>query len=224
MIPTLDYVKQKFQEYNEQMFEGKLQPLPFKISSARTFLGEVRFRREKNPDGTWHYYDFVFVISDKVDMPEDIVQDTIIHEMIHYYIMSNQMQDNGPHGDIFKSIMKNINVKFNRNISVYHKTTKEDMDNDTEKRQHLICITRLRGNSWGITVANKTKLFYLWDEIPKLPRVVECKWYSSTDPFFNRFRRSSTIKIYAISRQEMEEHTKDAKPLIREGDTIKVSK
>lgn len=222
MIPTLDYVKKKFQEYNDQMFEGKLQALPFKLSPARSFLGEIRCTRKKQPDGTWNYSDFVFIISNKIDMPQDIVDDTIIHEMIHYYIFSNQLQDNGPHGDLFKKIMQSINVRFNRNISVYHKKTKEDEENDTEKRQHLICISRMRGNSWGVTVASKAKLFTLWDAIPKLPRVVECKWYSSLDPFFNRYPRANSVKIYAISRQDMEEHTKGAKPLIREGDTIKV--
>lgn len=224
MIPTLDYVKQKFQEYNEQMFGGKLQQLPFKLSSARSFLGEIRCVRKKQPDGTWHYTDFAFVISNKIDMPQDIVDDAIIHEMIHYYIFSNQLQDNGPHGDLFKEMMRKINVKFNRNISVFHKKTEDDEKNDTEKRQHLICIVRMRGNSWGVTVASKAKLFYLWDELPKFPKVVECKWYVSTDPFFNRFPRAKSVKIYAISRQEMEEHTKDAQPLIREGNSVKAIK
>ena len=82
----------------------------------------------------------------------------------------------------------------------------------------------MRGNSWGVTVASKAKLFYLWDELPKFPKVVECKWYVSTDPFFNRFPRAKSVKIYAISRQEMEEHTKDAQPLIREGNSVKAIK
>ena len=42
------------------MFEGKLKPLPFKLSNAKSFLGAVFFQREKNPDDTWHYYGLVF--------------------------------------------------------------------------------------------------------------------------------------------------------------------
>ena len=121
-------------------------------------------------------------------------------------------------------MIRKINVKFNRNISVFLKKTEDDEKNDTEKRQHLICIVRMRGNSWGVTVASKAKLFYLWDELPKFPKVVECKWYVSTDLFFNRFPRAKSVKIYAISRQEMEEHTKDAQPLIREGNSVKAIK
>lgn len=83
------------------MFEGKLKQLPFKLSNAKSFLGAVFFQREKNPNDTWHYYGFVFKISKVMDLPEDVVEDTIIHEMIHYYIMSNQMQDTAPHGKLF---------------------------------------------------------------------------------------------------------------------------
>ena len=46
MIPTVEYIRQKFDEYNELMFEGKLKPLPFKLCSARSFLGQVRCCRQ----------------------------------------------------------------------------------------------------------------------------------------------------------------------------------
>lgn len=224
MIATLDYIKQKFQEYNEQMFEGKLQPLPFKLSSARTFLGQVRFYQEKNPDGTWHYMNFQFVISTKVDLPEAEVEDTIIHEMIHYWILSNQMQDTGPHGKIFITKMKEINVKYNRNLSVAHKQTKEEADKDTEVRQHLICVSRLKNGKRGVTITTKSRLFQLWDEMPNFPKMAELKWVVSTDPYFNRFPRCTSAKIYPVPADELEEHLKDAKELIRSGNSIRIKK
>ena len=78
MIPTIEYIRQKFDEYNELMFEGKLKPLPFKLSSARSFLGKVRCCRRKKADGTWVYSDFQFIISNKSDYAENVVEDTII--------------------------------------------------------------------------------------------------------------------------------------------------
>lgn len=222
MKASLDYIKKKFAEYNAQMFEGKLQPLPFKLSSARTFLGQVRCKRTKNADGTWHYSDFVFVISDKMDLDECEIEDTVIHEMIHYYILSNQIQDTAPHGVVFQKIMREINVRFNRNVSLSHQFTAEEHDKDKELRQHLICVVRLRGNRMGITVSTRSKLFYLWDEIPKFEKVEEWHWYSSTDPFFNRYPRASTVKIYSITREDLEEHLKGAKELVRHGNLIRV--
>jgi len=67
--------------------------------------------KEQNPDGTWHYFGFVFRISTVIDLPEREVEDTILHEMIHYYILSNQMQDTSAHGEIFMRMMKDINVR-----------------------------------------------------------------------------------------------------------------
>ncbi len=224
MIATLDYIQRKFQEYNAVMFEGRLQPLPFRLSSARTFLGAVKCRRKRQFDGTWHYSDFVFVISAKVSLPEDVVEDTIIHEMIHYWIFSNQMQDSGPHGHIFKGKMEEINTRFDRHVSVRHRNTKTDWDNDREVRQHLICISKLRGDRTGITIANRSKLFMLWDSLPKIPQVLECRWYSSLDPFFNRYPRSSSLKIYHISPDDLEEHRKDFVPMVRDGNTVRIEK
>lgn len=76
----------------------------------------------------------------------------------------------------------------------------------------------------GITVATRSKLFYLWDEIPKFPKVEEWHWYSTTNPFFNRYPRASTVKIYAISLEDLDVHLKGAKALVREGNTIRVTK
>lgn len=195
MKASVAYVERKFNEFNEQMFGGKLPKLPFKISNARTFLGQITFFQEKNEDDTWHYYGFTFKVSDKVDLPEDIVEDTIIHEMIHYYILYNQMQDNAPHGDLFKQKMEEINNTYNRNITIVHKATKEEADTDTEKRRHIICVSRFRDGTRAITVSadNPRILFRIWDEIERIPEIEEFKWVYLTDPFFNRIPELRTL-------------------------------
>ena len=224
MIASLDYVKRRFAEYNELCFEGKLQPLPFRLSSARTFLGQVRFKRQRNPDGTWHYSDFIFVISNKRDYPETEIEDTILHEMIHYYILSNQIQDTAPHGAVFTQMMNDINRRFHRNISVSHRRTKEEQDKDTEVRQHLVCVIRFKNNQTGITIAAKTRIFQLWDQLPRVPEIAECKWYVSTDPYFNRFPRAISLKVYPIPSDELKAHLIGARPLERSGKTIRVTR
>jgi hypothetical protein len=222
MKATIEYVKLKFAEFNELCFEGKLKMLPFKLSVARSSLGQIRFGKEQNPDGTWHYFGFQFVISNKLDLPEREIEDTILHEMIHYYILSNQMQDTSPHGDIFIRIMKDLNVRFDRNITVSHHATKEEHDKDTELRQHIICISRRRGNQMGITIATKSSVFKLWEEISKLSNVEECNWYVTTDPYFNRYPRAKSVKIYPITRDDLEVHMENAKPLIKNGKSIRI--
>lgn len=224
MRATIDYIKRKFDEYNELCFEGKLKPLPFKLSNAKSFLGAVFFQREKNPDDTWHYYGFVFKISTVMDLPEDVVEDTILHEMIHYYIMSNQMQDTAPHGELFIAKMKEINRKFNRNLSISHHTTKEEHDSDKRVQQHIICVSRLKTGRRGVTVATKSRLFELWDAIPNIPQMAEWKWFLSTDSYFNRFPKTTKSGIIFVPSEELEEHLKDAKELVKQGNSIRIKR
>lgn len=220
MRASLEYIKSKFDEYNTLMFEGKLPPIPFQLSRAKSFLGAVTCRRKRNPDNTWHYHSFVFKISTLLDMPEDVVEDTIIHEMIHYYIMSNQLQDTAPHGRLFIAKMLEINRKFHRNLAVSHRATKEEQDSDKRIRQHIICVSRLKNGKRGVTVVARTRLFELWDAMSRIPQIEELKWVVSIDPYFNRFPRSQKPSIYIVPSEELDAHLQEAKELIRQGNTI----
>ena len=222
MRATRDYVIRKFNDFNLQYFDGRLKPIEIRMSSARTFLGQVAYHRDRMADGTWHYRDFIFKISTALDLPEQEVEDIILHEMIHYYILSNQIQDTSPHGRLFRRMMLYINTHYGRNISVSHQSTKAEKDTDVQKRQHLICVVLFDTGERGITISTRTRLFRLWDALPRVPGVVECKWYSSIDPYFNRYPRAMKVKIYRISAEDLETHLQGAVPLIRNGSTISV--
>jgi hypothetical protein len=226
MRPSVEYVERKFEEFNNLIFGGKLPKLPFKITSARTFLGQVKYFREKNDDGNWHYYGFTFYVSDKFDLPEDVVEDTIIHEMIHYYICYNQMQDNAPHGDLFRQKMEEINNAFDRHITVVHKGTKEEASTDTEKRRHLICVSRFKDGQRAITVSadNPRILFRIWDEIERMNNIDEFKWVYTTDPFFNNIPRAQNAKFYIIPIDDLRPHLTQVEELVRRGYNVKVGK
>ena len=84
MIATHEYVKEKFGEFNRLFFGGKLPTLPICMSNARTFLGACTYKRKKNWLGKTVLYDFKLKISKRLDLPENDIEDIIIHEMIHY--------------------------------------------------------------------------------------------------------------------------------------------
>ena len=53
MKATIPYIERKFEEFNQQMFAGKLPKLPIELSDAKTFLGalyigNVVYRMEKS--------------------------------------------------------------------------------------------------------------------------------------------------------------------------------
>ena len=82
------------------------------------------------------------------------IEDTIIHEMIHYYIGYNRLEDASAHGPLFLSIMNEINRKFGRNLTVSHKSTKEQREQLQDKRSHyhVIAVVNFHDGRTGIKV------------------------------------------------------------------------
>ena len=83
MIPTVEYLEERFGTFNELCFEGALPRIPIKLSNARSFVGRLQYRPVRDWRGrVVRREDFVLRISKRFDLPEAEVEDTLIHEMI----------------------------------------------------------------------------------------------------------------------------------------------
>ena len=51
------YIERKFEEFNRQMFAGKLPPIPIELSDAKTFLGQCVFKIRRTLFGKTEKYD-----------------------------------------------------------------------------------------------------------------------------------------------------------------------
>lgn len=128
MTPTIDYIQQRFDEYNVLFFNGSLPPLPIKLSNARTFLGKLCYKKQRRWFfGEYQNSDFVLRINTRMDMPEELIEDTILHEMIHYFIAVNQLRDARTHGPLFRREMKRINEIGGRHISISYRPNAEEL-------------------------------------------------------------------------------------------------
>ncbi|MBQ6724386.1 MAG: SprT-like domain-containing protein [Paludibacteraceae bacterium] len=127
----MEYIQAHFDEYNRQYFGGALPTLPIKLSHARGFLGKVTFvKRRSWLFGPYKNENFVLRINVKIDLPEEVVQDTILHEMIHYYIAVNQWKDTSAHGKLFRAEMARINKEGNRHIRISYRLSSEKQNID----------------------------------------------------------------------------------------------
>ena len=223
MIPTVTYVEDKIREFNALIFSSCLPPIPVKLSRARTFLGKVEYRKKKNVFGKFSgNTDFLMRIITMFDLTEREQEDVVIHEMIHYYIAYKGLKDSSTHGKLFREWMDRINADYGRNITVRHKTAPGTVNpRSQEIRPHYICVSLLQNGHWGVTVCAKTRIFELNRSIPKVYRVREIQWYGSLDPFFNRFPRSKTPKVYKTTREELDEHLKNAIRMVCDGRTLR---
>ncbi|MBQ9285910.1 MAG: SprT-like domain-containing protein [Bacteroidaceae bacterium] len=222
MVATIPYVEATFARFNDLCFEGRLKPLPVRLSRARSFLGKIEFKRKRQLFGSWKYSDFVLVVSSLLDLPETLIEDIILHEMIHYFILSQQLQDTSTHGVIFKRMMRDINARYNRNVTISHRFTEDENELDNRRRQHLLCVAKLSDGRAGIMLAAHTRVLQLWNDVKQIPSVESCRWFTTTDPFFNRYPRAVRAKVYLVDEYELEQHLNDARPLQKIGRKIYV--
>ena len=126
MKPTLEYIQAHFDAYNEQYFGGQLPPLPIKLSHARRFLGKVTYVKKRQwLFGPYRNEHFVLRINVELDLPEEVVQDTILHEMIHYSIAVRQLRDTSAHGRLFRAEMARINAEGHRHLRISYRLPAE---------------------------------------------------------------------------------------------------
>lgn len=166
-------------------------------------------------------YDYEMRFSTGFDLPENEWEDVVIHEMIHLCIVAKGWKDSSSHGPLFRRLMQDINDRHGRNIVISTRATAEQLDADRRIRGHFLCIARFNDGRFGVAPIAKTRIFSLWDEYARIPNVVSIKWIGSTDPWFNRFPRAQTLKLYLANRDDLLTHLKGAVPLEREGAYIR---
>lgn len=84
--------------------------------------------------------------SSAFDLQEEEWEDTIIHELIHYYLAFFDMNDKTSHGENFKRMMKDINARFGRHVSISYKPPK----NGEDVPKYRFAIVRDRRGQTGI--------------------------------------------------------------------------
>lgn len=252
MVATSDFVKEKFDFFNGLCFEGALPAIPVVMVKARTFLGKVEYVYNRGFFGRiTGCRDFRMKISVSFDLEEAVLEDVILHEMIHYYIALNRIKDSSAHGHVFREMMDSINEKYGRNITVRHRADQTlrpvqgpqasgpdaGLDGgpvavpaagsvcgpvavpaavpvcgptsepaEAPARQNYVCVSTFRDGKLGVTVCSASKIQYLKRVLPRYFSLEKMEWYTSRDPFFNRFPRARTPKIYKITRAELDAH------------------
>ena len=224
MIPTIPYIERKFDEFNKQMFAGELPTIPIVLSDAKTFLGKCVYKKRLGKDGKAEYYDFKLRINTRIDLPENEVEDTLIHEMIHYFIGYKRLKDASSHGPLFMHIMNTINEKYGRNITVTFKGTSEQQEQlvDKKQRYHVVALVKFHDGKTGIKVLPRVvqSILRYYNTISSAREIESVKLFMSNDIFFNRFPNSAAFKVHFVNEEEVLGHLAGAEVLLCDGKKI----
>ena len=153
-------------------------------------------------------------------MPEEEYIDTIVHEMIHYYIWMNRLQDDGSHGQLFLSMMNDISRKCGIRISVAGEVT-ESMLMQEPARMRYVCVAVFENGQIALAVVARGKLFQLWEAFDSVKGISSVSWYASSDPFFGQFPTAVSPRLFGIEGGSIFSHLGNAVELENTGQTIR---
>lgn len=225
MIPTREWLERKFEEFNLRMFGGRL-PMPMiLLSEASSYLGICKSKVRRHTDGRIEHYDFQLRFNITYDLPENVMEDTVIHEMIHYFIMLHGLQDSSPHGQIFKSVMNRINAAHGRNLTVSHRVTSEQKaraKSNTRPTWHVIAVITMKSGVTGVKVLPRVipKIVEFYKKVSGMRDVRETKLYLHDNPYFNRYPTSVALRYHEISAGELEKELHGARTLTVDGNKL----
>lgn len=224
MKPTIEFIKNKFEEFNILMFGGRLPELTIELSDASRFLGMCVSKRTRLPDGRETHSDFRLRINTRIDLPQKIIEDTIIHEMIHYFILYNGLNDSSPHGHIFLAIMNSINATFGRQLSVKFNASAEQHEQfvDSRPKWHVIAVVHFLSGATGIKVLPRVvpKVIDYHNHISNAPEVLKIELFLHNDPFFNRYPTSASYRVHDIDTATLSLHLAGAHRLSVNGSRL----
>ena len=202
MKPTVSYIQSRFDEFNARYFGGQLPPVPIRLSHAKGFLGKLTFTRRKQ--GLFRGYrneDFVLRINVRIDLPEPLIEDTILHEMIHYFIAFNQLKDTSIHGQLFRREMARINAEGNRHITISHRLSDSEKAQAIIHKTRAVALVRFTDGKTGVKVVppHAEHIRYWHKTAKRRFPVSSIEWFLSSDDYFARFPSSVAMKIYLIA-------------------------
>ena len=226
MKATIPFIRERFEQFNAQMFGGQLPQLSIRLSHARTFVGMCTFKRHRLLSGGMENYDFKLQISTQIDLSECELEDTIIHEMIHYYIGVHQWRDTSAHGRLFRQMMNDINERFGRQVTVSHQSTKAQREQTVDKvaHYHVVAVVRFKDGRVGIKVLPRIsqRIFYYYQHVGAHKDVAHVVLYMAHDAFFNRFPNSSALKVHFVNEDDLTAPLKEAKLISVEGNKLRM--
>lgn len=197
MRATLEFLEKRFEIFNHDIFRDALPRPLMHISSARSFMGQFKVVRKYSRLGqsidTFH-----LTLSNRYELKEKVMEDVVIHEMIHFLIYYKKIKDNSSHGIQFRKLMNEINTKFRRQITVSHKCSKEEINSDSAKTHSIVCLCTMNDGRKLICRVSQSKIFEIHRAFQEWDKVSKEEWYWVYGSYFNRYRRVQTPKLYSV--------------------------
>lgn len=242
MYFTLEFIEQTYDKFNLQIFGGRLPKVPFRLSTARSFVGKCAPRNGSiHRQGRHPNDDFHLCFSTAHNLSRRQAEDTIIHEMIHLFINLHNLADTTHHGPLYRALMNSINAAHKRDITISYKpTTNDDSRAETSgdttntgieqnskpsmTRKCMVAVMR-DAKGWGFKLLPRTYagITRYYNGVKHAIAGFEL-YYAIVDAAFAAYPVSSALKIYRLDRSEIFSHLITAIPYEIVADEVRPKK
>ena len=221
MRPTLEFIIDRFKYYNQLCFDGQLVMPPIKLNTRYAQMGVTKRGFVWDENNKTYNIRYSIEISVRRDLPEYEYTDTLVHEMIHYYIMTNNLVDDSPHGTLFRQKMNEITSKYGIRITIAFEPSDEEMIK-TRTRQRFVCVADADDGHMLVAVVARNKLFQFWDYIPRMEGVSNVHWYVSDRQIFEKFPVAVSPTLIYIDADKIHHYLTGAHELENTGKEIRI--
>ena len=203
-----------FGEFNRDYFGGKLPEPRLMLSRSRTQLGSMRCKRRVR-QGRVETFDYAIHVSVLFEQDEKGFKNVLLHEMIHYYIAYNNIQDTAPHGDVFRAMMNRLNSEYGWNMKVSERGKALQVAQEhVPRREYLVLALSLSSGKKMFSVVSPSNFRKLDEQIKRVREVENYGWYVSKDVYFNGYPKVRTLRGVPVSPDFFDEMLKKMEPLV----------
>ena len=116
MIVNQETMVDSFWDCNEKYFDNSLPTPWFETVNSISVIGKFEYHKNKR-NSKKPIRDQIIKMSDCFDYPEKDFIETMVHEMIHYYIAWNRIKVLRSHGRVFMRMANEMKEKYGLNVT-----------------------------------------------------------------------------------------------------------
>lgn len=178
-------LQKEYDKYNHLLFSGKLPRIPLKWDKNKNRGGAVSYFGFRNKPESWEIR--YLSLSNYMERQIEDVIPTLIHEMIHVYIIHNKIKDKS-HGPVFKSMARALGKQVGMEIPITSDITNMSVSSSIKTKTFFMVVFH-RGNSvYGVQLWNLDKMNTVKDV------------YQSTQSFLNYMKSNKMWWEYYTSK------------------------
>lgn len=199
---TAQILRDWFGQFNIRYFGGELPEPRFVVNKAKRLLGQFSCRRVRK--GFFRGYEtvgYTIKISEYYDLSEHEYQSTLLHEMIHYYIMFTRAKDSSAHGRLFRQWMQRLNQD-GWDITISAKTDGFAIREKVADAQYLLLLLETKDGKYYLSVVNPSYQKYIERQLTLAPTIVAHHWVVSRDAQYANWSKVRSLRGKHIIKEE----------------------